>query len=100
MSAFTTIEPVAVLMLTWQSDHLGYTRCPDHVNADKGGTVYIREARSVLREADATGCTDPYVAEVGRAMWTCDTCGRHVTSWPTHVVTVNVLVEHTTARIF
>lgn len=100
MSAALTIESVPVVLLTWQCDHLGYTRCGDHVNPDRGGDTYQREARDIHREADTAGCTDAYVVEVTRAMWTCDVCKRHMVDWPTTVEHVHVVVEHPAARIF
>lgn len=100
MSAAITREPVAVEVIRWQVDRLGYTLCADHACTSRGGDSYEREPRDVLREADADGLTDPYVAEVTAALWTCDACRRHVTTWPRATVTMWATIEHTSARIF
>lgn len=100
MAARITVEQVPVTLLRFQFDHLGYTRCGDHVSESRGGVIRERQAADVLREADAAGSTDAYVAEVTALTWTCDTCGRYVTDWPTMTRIVDCVVEHTSCRIF
>ena len=96
MSAAVTLEPVAIEVIAWQVDTLGRTRCADHAD----GHTCEDETSDLLRQADTTGCADDYVVQVTRELWTCYTCGRHVTRWPRRKVTVNVAIEHTPCRIF
>ena len=100
MAAHITVERVPVTLLRFQCDHLGYTRCGDHVDEARGGVIRERQASDVLREANTEGSTDAYVAEVTVKTWTCDTCSRHVADWPTLTRIVDCVVEHTSCRIF
>ena len=90
MGAHITIEPVTVTLISWQIDHLGYTRCGDHINPERPGKVYVREERDVLR---SVGTDD-------RETWTCDICHRHVTEWPRDQGVVRCVVEHPACRIY